>query len=74
MASIGGGNSAAASDFDPNKNYTVPLILMVGLFFMIGFITVLNDVLAPNLKELFKFETWISWGLRVFSFWVIGSK
>jgi len=34
-------------------SYTVPLTLMISLFFMIGFITVLNDVLIPSLKGLF---------------------
>ena len=33
--------------------YRVALILLVTLFFMIGFITVLNDVLLPRLKGLF---------------------
>ena len=39
-------------------NYTVPLALMVALFFMIGFITVLNDVLIPCLKGLFELNRW----------------
>ncbi|QGX40225.1 sugar MFS transporter [Permianibacter aggregans] len=33
--------------------YRIPLLLMVSLFFMIGFITVLNDVLIPSLKGVF---------------------
>src|SRR5579862_9691343 len=35
------------------KNYTVPLILMVSLYFGIGFITALNDILIPHFKDLF---------------------
>ncbi len=35
-------------------NYTLPLTLMISLFFMIGFITVLNDVLIPSLKGVFE--------------------
>ncbi len=42
-----------------SKNrYTIPLILMVSLFFIIGFITVLNDVLIPSLKGLFELNRW----------------
>ncbi|HEY8401377.1 MAG TPA: sugar MFS transporter [Cytophagaceae bacterium] len=58
MASIGGGTSTTVSGHNPNANYTVPLILMVSLFFMIGFITVLNDVLIPSLKGLFDLKDW----------------
>jgi FHS family L-fucose permease-like MFS transporter len=35
------------------KNYTIPLILMVSLYFGIGFITALNDILVPHFKDLF---------------------
>jgi MFS transporter, FHS family, L-fucose permease len=35
------------------KNYTVPLMLMVSLYFGIGFITALNDILVPHFKDLF---------------------
>ena len=45
--------SANATSGD-TKKYTVALILLVTLFFMIGFITVLNDVLLPRLKGLFE--------------------
>ncbi|MDB5274845.1 MAG: fucP, partial [Chitinophagaceae bacterium] len=58
MASIGGGNNQSASVQDPKDNYTAPLILMVSLFFMIGFITVLNDVLIPSLKGVFSLNAW----------------
>ncbi len=40
------------------NQYTIPLILMVSLFFIIGFITVLNDVLIPSLKGLFELNRW----------------
>lgn len=52
---IGG---AARAEHRPSANYTVPLILMVSLFFIIGFITVLNDVLIPSLKGLFALNRW----------------
>src|SRR3954466_16227863 len=61
MASIGGGSTKAGSNYNPNANYTAPLVLMIYLYFMIGFITVMNDVLIPSLKGLFQFgptETW----------------
>ena len=35
------------------RNYTVPLMLMVSLYFGIGFITALNDILVPHFKDLF---------------------
>ncbi|HSY68679.1 MAG TPA: sugar MFS transporter, partial [Edaphobacter sp.] len=37
----------------PGRNYTVPLMLMVSLYFGIGFITALNDILVPHFKDLF---------------------
>ena len=36
-----------------SKNYTIPLMLMVSLYFGIGFITALNDILVPHFKDLF---------------------
>ncbi len=35
------------------QTYTVALILMVSLYFGIGFITAMNDVLVPHFKDLF---------------------
>src|ERR1700723_1956141 len=35
------------------KNYAVPLMLMVSLYFGIGFITAMNDILVPHFKDLF---------------------
>jgi MFS transporter, FHS family, L-fucose permease len=58
MASIGGITSASKNLNENKVNYTVPLTLMVSLFFMIGFITVLNDVLIPSLKGLFDLKPW----------------
>lgn len=37
-----------------NKNYTFPLIVLTGLFFMWGFITCMNDILIPYLKNVFQ--------------------
>ncbi|MDQ2835757.1 MAG: sugar MFS transporter [Acidobacteriota bacterium] len=36
-----------------NTNYAIPLALMVTLYFSIGFITALNDILVPHFKDLF---------------------
>ncbi|PRD48878.1 sugar MFS transporter [Sphingobacterium haloxyli] len=35
------------------KNTTIPLVTLTLLFFMWGFITCMNDILIPHLKELF---------------------
>src|ERR1700753_1367535 len=39
---------------ETNKHsYAIPLMLMVSLYFGIGFITALNDILVPHFKDLF---------------------
>lgn len=40
----------------PNHNY--PLIVLISLFFMWGFITCLNDILIPYLKGVFNLMHW----------------
>ena len=47
-------NNVSNSSFDSNKNYTAPLAVLTALFFMWGFITSLNDILIPALKEAFQ--------------------
>jgi len=47
------GESSIAAVQAPSRNYTVPLMLMVSLYFGIGFITALNDILVPHFKDLF---------------------
>ncbi len=42
------------SETKPKSNYLVPLITITLLFFMWGFITCMNDILIPYLKQLFK--------------------
>lgn len=44
------GTGASLSD---GKNYTIPLAILTTLFFMWGFLTVLNDILIPYLKNVF---------------------
>jgi MFS transporter, FHS family, L-fucose permease len=51
-------SSNTTSNYDPSKNYSLPMAIMTALFFMIGFITVLNDVLIPSLKGLFELQGW----------------
>ncbi|MEM5530839.1 sugar MFS transporter [Pseudoalteromonas arctica] len=46
-------NQSFAVNKQPNKNYLFPLTAMTTLFFLWGFITVLNDVLIPRLKGVF---------------------
>jgi len=45
-------NNMAESKSKPN--YAVPLVTITLLFFMWGFITCMNDILIPYLKQLFK--------------------
>ncbi len=51
-AGITGDQHASASTTVP-ANYTLPMVLMVSLYFSIGFITALNDILVPHFKDLF---------------------
>ena len=51
---IGTAGEKTATLTETNRNnYTVPLMLMVSLYFSIGFITALNDILVPHFKDLF---------------------
>ncbi|WP_158942759.1 sugar MFS transporter [Granulicella sp. S190] len=47
------GESSITKAETGNRNYTIPLMLMVSLYFGIGFITALNDILVPHFKDLF---------------------
>ena len=35
------------------NNRTSPLVVLTTLFFMMGFITCMNDILIPHLKKIF---------------------
>jgi FHS family L-fucose permease-like MFS transporter len=52
--------SASPTVGNDNANYTGPLMLMVSLYFGIGFITALNDVLVPHFKDLFHLSNFLS--------------
>jgi len=43
---------------NPKGNYTVPLVAMVSLFFLFGFVTSMNDILIPHMKSLFDLQNW----------------
>jgi FHS family L-fucose permease-like MFS transporter len=45
---------------DGRASYTVPLILMVSLYFGIGFITAMNDILVPHFKDLFHLTNFLA--------------
>ncbi len=47
------GEATAGAVAQRTTSYTFPLILMVLLYFGIGFITAMNDVLVPHFKDLF---------------------
>ncbi len=69
MASIGGGaTNTNGTSYNPKTNYTAPLVLMISLYFMIGFITVMNDVLIPSLKGLFQFGPTETWKIMLIQF------
>ncbi len=52
MAMAGAQNTGTAVAQE-TTSYTVPLLLMLALYFGIGFITAMNDVLVPHFKDLF---------------------
>ena len=53
MAVSGMQQAAPASQGTGQGSYTIPLLLIVSLYFGIGFITAMNDVLVPHFKDLF---------------------
>lgn len=46
-------STTSAVSGDDGTNYTIPLVILTSLFFMWGFLTVLNDILIPFLKNVF---------------------
>lgn len=53
MAVVSTGASAALQR-EGSESYVYPMVLMVSLYFSIGFITALNDILIPHFKLLFR--------------------
>jgi len=58
MAIAPQGNSSKISSSGNNQNYNTALYSLMVLFFMMGFITCLNDILIPYMKVLFKLSYW----------------
>lgn len=58
MAGGTGVSAGVSIESRGNKNYGFAMAIMCALFFIIGFITVLNDVLIPSLKGVFDLEPW----------------
>jgi FHS family L-fucose permease-like MFS transporter len=48
--------TAASVPSAKSGRYTLPMTLMVALYFSIGFITALNDILIPHFKLLFRLD------------------
>ena len=47
------GMDGVADEGVATARYTLPMMLMVALYFSIGFITAMNDILIPHFKDLF---------------------
>lgn len=67
MASIGSTNENLNYKNTEGQNTTLPLVLMVTLFFVFGIITVLNDILIPHFKDTFHLN-WVKAMLINFCF------
>ena len=53
MASSPSAVATAPTLGERSENYTFALIVLTSLFFKWGFITVLNDILIPHLRNVF---------------------
>ena len=64
-----------SNEVGSKRNYTIPLITITLLFFMWGFITCMNDILIPYLKQLFQLTFFQSMLVRFcfFGAYFIGS-
>jgi FHS family L-fucose permease-like MFS transporter len=47
------GAASQTTNAPGTTSYMLPMVLMVSLYFSIGFITALNDILVPHFKDLF---------------------
>jgi len=50
----------AVTSTSKSESYTLPLMLMVALYFGIGFITAMNDILVPHFKDLFHLSNFLA--------------
>lgn len=53
MTSSSPGDTLSTTQTSAAGGYTIPMVLMVTLYFSIGFITALNDILVSHFKTLF---------------------
>ncbi len=53
MSGMSGAGSRSATEGLGTQNYTMSLVWLTSLFFMWGFLTCLNDILIPHLKNVF---------------------
>ena len=53
MAVVSAGAVPVAVQTKQSDSYLLPMVLMLSLYFSIGFITALNDILIPHFKLLF---------------------
>ncbi len=49
-------SSSISVQGERSESYVLPMVLMVSLYFSIGFITALNDILIPHFKLLFSLD------------------
>jgi FHS family L-fucose permease-like MFS transporter len=49
-------SSSVSVQSERPESYVLPMVLMVSLYFSIGFITALNDILIPHFKLLFSLD------------------
>ena len=54
------GAGVASTSAENAGNYTLPMALMVSLYFGIGFITALNDILIPHFKDMFHLTNFLA--------------
>jgi MFS transporter, FHS family, L-fucose permease len=47
------GDASTSIRSEASGRYVLPMVLMIALYFSIGFITALNDILIPHFKDLF---------------------
>jgi MFS transporter, FHS family, L-fucose permease len=53
VGSVGSIEGAQTAQGEAQGSYVLPMALMVSLYFSIGFITAMNDILIPHFKDLF---------------------
>ena len=54
------GNLSNSVEYTSGAGFRLPLALMVSLYFSIGFITALNDILIPHFKDLFHLSNFLA--------------